>query len=151
MIHFTCKSFHELNLEELYAILALRQEVFVVEQDCVYLDTDYKDQKSWHLMGNDDQGNLLAYVRIIPKGENYEKYVAIGRVATAQLSRGTGLGKQIMEIAIEWIKNHLGSQSIKISAQCYLTRFYESFGFRVSGDEYLEDGIPHISMILQKP
>ena len=148
MISFSCLSFEELSLHQLYELLALRQEVFAVEQDCVYQDADGKDQQSWHLLGCDDRtGKLLAYCRLMPKGLVYEDYIAIGRVITAQEARGKGLGKKLMQEGIREIQKLLGAQAIKISAQSYLQKFYSELGFEATGEEYLEDGIPHIAMI----
>ena len=147
MLHWNCKPFYELNLDELYAMMQLRQEVFVVEQDCAYLDADGLDQKAWHLMGWDDKKQLIAYSRLLPKGLSYSEYAAIGRVVTSNKVRGNGVGKQLMGETIKHIKQIFDTSTIKISAQCDLIRFYESFGFFSIGEEYLEDGIPHIAMI----
>lgn len=149
MIQFSCKRFSEFSLEELYEVMALRQEVFVVEQDCPYLDADGKDQICWHVMGYENE-KLVAYTRLAPKGVFYEKYPAIGRVITAQSIRGRGLGVKLMEETIAQCDALFGKETIKISAQCYLLKFYNSLGFESVGEEYLEDGIPHISMI-RKP
>lgn len=146
MLIFTCKKFEALSLEELYATMVLRQEVFVVEQDCVYLDADGKDQAAWHLLGM--QGDTLgAYLRIIPKGISYGEYVSIGRVVTSEKVRGTGAGKALMRAALVEAEKHFPNQAIKISAQSHLTKFYQDFGFEPVGEGYLEDGIPHIAMI----
>ena len=150
MNEFICKPFYDLSTDELYAILSLRQEVFVVEQDCVYLDTDFKDQHCWHVMAWDDEGKLVAYTRLVPKGLIYDEFTSIGRVITAPSVRGSGFGKKLINASIDWIERLFGKQAVKISAQCYLIRFYESFGFEIHGEEYLEDGIPHIAMILRK-
>ena len=149
MIQFSCKPFYELELEELYQIMVLRQEVFVVEQNCPYLDADGKDQSGFHLMGWDEKGTLVAYTRLLDKGIAYDNYPAIGRVVTSQQVRGSGAGKLLMKASIKAVKQLFPQQkSIKISAQCYLIRFYQSFGFQTTGEEYLEDDIPHIAMIL---
>ena len=147
MINFRCKAFHELTALQLYAVMALRQEVFVVEQDCPYLDADGKDIKCWHLMGYDDDGKLIAYARIIPKGVSYENFASMGRIATSAAVRRTGAGRALMKAAMDWIEQQLPGDNIKISAQIYLREFYESFGFVVSGEEYIEDGIPHFPMV----
>jgi len=144
-IQWTCQHFNELSQHELYAILRLRSEVFVVEQNCVFLDMDDKDQKCWHVCGWQDQ-KLVAYTRLVPPGTAYEQ-PSIGRVTTSASVRRTGLGKELMEISIEKIFSIFGKQSIKIGAQLYLKNFYESLGFRQSSDVYLEDGIEHIEMI----
>lgn len=147
MIHFRCKPFHELTALQLYAIMVLRQEVFVVEQNCAYLDADSKDIKCWHLMGYNDNGKLIAYARLIPKGVSYDNFTSIGRVVTAASVRRTGAGRQLMKEAITWMEQNFPGDSVKISAQTYLREFYESYGFVVSGDEYPEDGIPHFPMV----
>lgn len=144
---YTCKKFSELSLEELYQIMVLRQEVFVVEQDCPYLDADGKDQSSFHLMGRDEKGKLVAYTRLVPKGISYEKYPSIGRVVTSSSVRGRGVGKELMEVSIEWCEKIWSGASVKISAQTYLKKFYESLGFEQVGEGYLEDDIPHIPML----
>jgi ElaA protein len=147
MINFRCKPFHELTALQLYAIMALRQEVFVVEQNCPYLDADGKDVKCWHLMGYDADGKLIAYARLIPKGVSYENFASMGRIATAASVRRTGTGRALMKVAMDEMAQQFSGDSIKISAQTYLREFYESYGFVVSGDEYLEDGIPHFPMV----
>jgi len=149
MLEFHCKTFHKLSVEELYEMLALRQEVFVIEQNCPYLDADGKDQKSWHLWACDDARKLVAYCRLMPQGMVYENYPAIGRVVTSPSCRGTGIGRQLVQAALEWTAKLFGGQPVKLSAQSYLIRFYESFGFQTVGEEYLEDGIPHTAMILR--
>lgn len=144
MTQWTYKHFSELNTTELYDILELRSKVFVVEQNCVYLDLDYKDQSSWHLMGRIND-KLASYVRIIPPGVSYEE-ASIGRVVTDPEQRGKGLGKELMLAAIERTRKQFNIQSIKIGAQCYLKKFYGDLGFIICSEEYLEDGIPHIEM-----
>lgn len=148
MLHFTCQSFEQLSVYELYEILALRQEVFVVEQNCPYLDCDGKDLRSWHLAGRDADGRLLAYTRLLPEGLAYAGYTSIGRVVSAPAARGTGAGRALMTESIAWSRRLFGPLPIKIGAQSYLLRFYESFGFVSTGEEYLEDGIPHTKMVL---
>ena len=147
MCHFKCKSFSELTTDELYEIMALRQEVFVVEQNCPYLDADGKDQLSWHLLGFDKAEKLIAYARIAPKGVPYENYISIGRIVSAPSVRGKGVGKRLIIESLNTIEKLFNRQAIKISAQCYLIKFYISFGFETVGEEYLEDNIPHIAMI----
>lgn len=139
------KSFAELSSLELYSILQLRNEVFVVEQNCVFQDADNKDQPSFHLMGWND-GQLLAYTRIVPPGTIYTE-PSIGRVVTAPSARRKGVGKELMEETIKAIENLYSKTPIRIGAQRYLIPFYESFGFVINGDTYLEDGIPHVEMI----
>ena len=149
MIQFTCLTFDELSPQTLYEILALRQEVFVVEQNCPYQDCDGKDLQSWHLMGRNASGQLICYTRLLPKGLAYPEYVSIGRVVSAPSARGTGAGKILMQESIRMCRQLFGNQSIKIGAQSYLLKFYEGFGFQSTGAEYLEDGIPHTKMILK--
>jgi len=148
MLTFSCLPFDELSPRLLYEILALRQEVFVVEQNCPYQDCDGKDLPAWHLMGQDASGKLICYTRLLPKGVAYENYVSIGRVVSSPLARGTGAGKILMEKSIQMCRQRFGDQPIKIGAQTYLLKFYEGFGFHSTGEEYLEDGIPHTKMIL---
>jgi ElaA protein len=144
-INWQLKKFDELSLHELYAILQLRNEVFAIEQNCVYPDLDNKDQPALHFMGwNNDK--LIAYTRIIPPGKAYPE-PSIGRVVTSATVRGEGIGKLLMEKSIEHIYHLFGTIPIKISAQLYLKKFYEDFGFLASGDAYPEDGIDHIEMV----
>lgn len=144
--HFICKPFYRLSLDELYALMVLRQEVFVVEQNCPYLDADGKDQGSWHLMMYDEKG-IIACTRLLPKGLAYASYMSIGRVVTSGRARGTGAGKVLMTESIKKCIELFGNQAIKIGAQSYLLNFYESFGFVSTGEEYMEDGIPHTKMV----
>ncbi len=145
MINWKFKHFNELDNNELYEILTLRSKVFVVEQNCIYLDTDDKDQKSWHLYGYIDH-KLIAYSRILPPGISYEE-ASIGRVVTDPEYRNNGYGIDLMKLAIEKTKSQFNVSQIKISAQCYLLKFYTELGFTTSSDEYLEDDIPHVEMI----
>ena len=147
-IIFTSLAFDDLDLFQLYEIMVLRQEVFIVEQDCPYLDADGRDQKSIHLLGRSKQGQLLAYARVLPKGQTYKDYNSIGRVVISSTLRGKGYGHPLMQKAIEVTKAHFGDEAIKISAQAHLEQFYASLSFKRVGEEYLEDGIPHIGMIL---
>ena len=147
-MNWVYKNFNDLTVLELYAILKLRSEVFVVEQNCVYLDTDNKDQLSFHLsgwIGNE----LVAYARILPPGSAFQE-ASIGRVVTNPQYRKTGAGKALMQRAIEKTLQQFDVSAIKIGAQLYLLSFYKSLGFKISGPEYLEDGIPHIEMVLIK-
>jgi len=145
MINWFIKRFDDLSLHELYAILQLRNEVFVIEQNCVYPDLDNKDQPAYHLMGwkNDI---LIAYTRIIPPGVSCPE-PSIGRVATSPSARGEGIGRQIMEKSIEHIYKTYGTTPVKISAQLYLKKFYTDLGFSPTSDVYLEDGLDHIEMV----
>ena len=146
-IQWICKAFYQLSLDELFDMMALRQKVFVVEQDCPYQDADEKDKDSLHLFGMDSEGNLMACLRIVPKGLSYADYIAIGRVVVDPAYRGKKLGEKMMAVALEEIENREGRVAVKISAQSHLKRFYESFGFQQIGEGYLEDNIPHIAMI----
>ena len=131
MIKTNIKTFDELSLEELYQILRLRSEVFVVEQDCVYQDIDFKDQKALHVIGFKDN-KIVAYTRIFKPGD-YFKVSSIGRVVVAQNQRKYKFGYSIMEASIKAIKDHFNETEIKISAQCYLTKFYNNLGFKEVG------------------
>ncbi len=144
-IAWEIKEFDELSNIELYSILSLRAEVFVVEQNCPYQDADGKDLKSLHLMGRDENGNLITYSRIVPPGVSFTE-VSIGRVVSSPKLRGTGAGKALMTKSIEVINQKYGTAPIRIGAQLYLKKFYESFGFIQISEEYLEDNIPHIEM-----
>lgn len=148
MINWTCKPFNQLTVNELYDLLQIRQAVFIVEQNCIYLDADGRDQASWHVLGHDETGKLVAITRLLPVGLAYEKYASIGRVITAESARGTGLGRELMQVSLAEIGRIFVGAPVKISAQSHLARFYGSLGFEISGDEYLEDGIPHVPMIL---
>ena len=143
-MNFITKTFNELNTTELYQILQLRSEVFVVEQDCVYQDLDFKDQKSLHVIGFKDD-KIVAYTRIFKPGD-YFKNASIGRVVVAASERKYGYGHDLMKASIKAVKNHFKVEEITISAQVYLKKFYESHQFIKVGEEYLEDGIPHIRM-----
>ena len=141
------KHFKELNTTELYQILQLRNEVFIVEQHCPFQDLDDKDLKCYHLIGFDTESQkVMAYTRIVPAGISFEE-ASIGRVITSPLARKVGIGKQLMNKSIELLEELYGGVSIKIGAQLYLKKFYESFGFQQVEEVYLEDGIEHILMI----
>ncbi|MDF2157793.1 GNAT family N-acetyltransferase [Algoriphagus sp. CAU 1675] len=144
-ITHTVKGFYELSQDELYDLLRLRSEVFVVEQNCVFLDQDNKDQKCHHLLLY-QEGQLVGYCRIVPAGVSYEE-VAIGRVVTAPSARGKGYGRKVMELGIEACQNLYGSCDIRLGAQTYALGFYESLGFKTEGEVYDEDGIEHIEMV----
>ena len=143
-MNFITKSFSELNTTELYAILQLRSEVFVVEQDCVYQDLDFKDQKSLHVFGAVNN-QIIAYTRIFKPGDYFEN-ASIGRVVVSKEERTSGYGVDLMEASIKAVEDNFKTKEITISAQVYLTKFYNSLGFKQVGDDYLEDGIPHIRM-----
>ncbi len=146
-LKWTYKSFADLTTYELYKILGLRCEVFVVEQHCNYQDVDGKDLKCRHLMAWDKE-NLVAYTRILPPGVSYVE-ASIGRVLTSPRYRGIGAGIALMQNSVEKVYETHGHQAIKIGAQLYLQKFYEGFGFVKCSDEYLEDEIPHILMLLK--
>lgn len=148
---FSCLSFEELSTALLYEMLALRQTVFVVEQNCPYLDCDGLDLQAWHLIGRDASGQLVCYTRLLPEGVPYPGYTSIGRVLSAPSARGTGIGKVLMEESIKRCVQLFGPKPIKIGAQTYLLKFYESFGFQSTGEAYMEDGIPHTKMVLFSP
>ncbi|GAB4509228.1 MAG: GNAT family N-acetyltransferase [Allomuricauda sp.] len=139
------KTFDELTIHELYQILRLRSEVFVVEQDCVYQDVDNKDQKAHHVIGLKED-EVVAYTRVFKPGDYFDN-VSIGRVVVRQDQRKYGLGKQIMLATMAAIDQRFPNKPIEISAQSYLLRFYTDLGFSAFGEEYLEDGIPHQRML----
>lgn len=145
MITIAIKTFKELSTEELYSILQLRSEVFVVEQNCVYQDIDFKDQNALHVIGVKDD-DIVAYTRCFKPGF-YFKEASIGRVVVKDTERKYGYGYDIMNASIKAIKNAYDTDTIKISAQTYLNTFYTNLGFSNIGEGYLEDGIPHIAMI----
>lgn len=141
-----CKRFNDLTPHEMYDLLRLRSEVFVVEQNCVFLDLDNKDQKCHHLLLY-SQDALVAYARLVPPGVSYPKEMSIGRIVTSSEVRGTGVGKQLMELAIAECYALFGTGPIKIGAQLYAEKFYNAFGFVQSSEVYDEDGIDHIEMV----
>ena len=139
------RTFEELKTTELYEIIKLRQSVFVVEQNCVYLDSDDLDKEAQHLMAYEDD-QLIGYARITKPGSRFKEF-SIGRVVTNQERRGTGLGKELTRKALSIIEEANGNVPVRISAQSYLKDFYEKFGFVALGEEYDEDGLPHIEML----
>lgn len=141
------KSFCELSTKELYQIMMLRNEVFVVEQACPYQDCDGKDMHAWHLLLK-EAGMLVGYLRILPKGLSFEE-VSIGRLVVAPSARGRGLAKKLMQDAIAFIRHDLHENKVRISAQAYLQGFYEDLGFRAVTETYLEDDIPHLEMLYE--
>lgn len=144
-MEISIKNFTELTIDELHDVFQLRSEVFVVEQNCVYQDIDGKDHKALHVLGKRNN-TLVAYTRCFAPGI-YFKEAAIGRVVVNPNNRKLDLGHQIMKASIEAIKSRYNTTEIKLSAQTYLISFYEQHGFQTTGEEYLEDGIPHIEMI----
>jgi ElaA protein len=152
MIAWEVRHYSDLSGEEIYEILALRQEVFVVEQRCAYLDADGKDRRAHHLLGRDSNGRLIAYLRILEPGSRFPE-PSIGRVIVHPDHRGQGLGLVLMrEGMLECARLYPG-RAVRISAQQYLRRFYESIGFVPLGDgnPFDEDGIPHIEMLAPNP
>lgn len=147
MINWELKKFNELSLEELYGILKLRSEVFVVEQDCAYQDLDGKDECCHHLFLKSD-GEVVAVLRIIPEGESYDE-TAIGRLIVKKDYRGRGLSREMMKMAMNFITDDLKKDKIRLSGQAYLGDFYESLGFHRVSDKYLEDGIDHYEFLYE--
>ncbi len=141
----TPRTFEQLTGSELYEVLKLRAEVFVVEQQCAYLDLDGKDFRAIHVLGHEG-GELAAYTRLFAPGDYFEE-ASIGRVAVRAQHRGLGLGREIMDASLLELEARFGAVAISLSAQAYLRRFYEELGFVAEGSEYLEDGIPHIHMV----
>jgi len=146
-LKITTYTYHQLSKEMLYQIIRLRLEVFVLEQNCIYQDLDNKDHKAIHLVGEED-GKLIAYTRLFKKGDYFEN-ASIGRVIVKKESRKKDYGKTIMQKSIEELKNEHNEENIEISAQKYLIKFYLDLGFKKIGEEYLEDNIPHIKMVLK--
>ena len=140
-----CKPFDSLTPKELYGILRLRSEIFVVEQNCVFLDADNKDLTCQHLMLFHNK-ELMAYARIVPAGVSYNE-PSIGRIVSSDAARGKGFGKQLVKLAVENCLRLHGNLPIRIGAQLYLKAFYELFGFVAEGEQYDEDGIDHIEMV----
>ncbi len=138
--------FEQLGLDDLYDALALRQQVFVVEQRCPYLDADGLDRCAWHLLGRDTGGGLQAQLRVVDPGRKYAE-PSIGRVLTAPEVRGSGVGRDLMQQGIARCAGAWPAQGIRISAQAHLQRFYRSLGFEPLGDIYVEDDIPHVDMV----
>jgi ElaA protein len=147
-ISWKTKTFDELSMQELYQILRLRSEVFVVEQNCVYQDIDNKDQKALHLFGT-LEGEIIAYSRLFKPGDYFE-FSSIGRVVVAEKHRDKNFGHALIDQSILEIKNWFKVENITISAQLYLKKFYESHGFKATSAMYLEDDIPHIEMKISK-
>jgi len=145
MLQIQVKKFNELTIDQLYELLQLRSQVFVVEQDCVYQDIDSKDQKSLHILGLKNN-KIIAYTRIFKPGDYFNE-ASIGRVVVAENERKFKYGHQIMKASINAIAAHFNTATIIISAQTFLKKFYNNLGFNQIGDGYLEDGIPHIKML----
>ncbi|HTA61955.1 MAG TPA: GNAT family N-acetyltransferase [Bacteroidia bacterium] len=143
---FKVKKFSALSVDELYDLLQLRQQIFVLEQNCIYLDADGVDKKCLHLLGL-VKGKIVAYARVIPAGETY-KTPSIGRVVIDEKHRGKKYAYLLMEEAIKLTKEEFKSKKITISAQLYLKEFYENLGFKTVGDVYLDCDLPHLKMIM---
>lgn len=148
MLQFECLPFLDLSLQQLYELLKLRQAVFTVEQYCAYLDVDGKDYQADHLLGTAVDGRLGAYARLLGPGVSYPEATSIGRIVTAGFVRGQGMGQTLVRLGIEQLQSSYPTFPIRISAQQYLLRFYERLGFSADSQVYLEDGIPHLEMIL---
>lgn len=144
-LFFKVKTYQELSRDELYALLQLRAAVFVVEQDCVYQDVDGKDDKALHVLGFAANA-LVAYTRVFPPGAYFDQ-ASIGRVVVQEKERANHYGYDVMKRSIQAVEEHYNTTTIKLSAQTYLKKFYNSLKFKAVGEEYLEDGIPHIAMI----
>ncbi|WML32898.1 GNAT family N-acetyltransferase [Clostridium sp. OS1-26] len=147
-MNWELKKFEELKVEEIYKILKIRNEVFIVEQQCAYQDCDSKDENSYHLY-LENNGEIIAYLRILKKGVSYDE-ISIGRVLVHKKYRGKGISREMMLKAIKFIELNLNEKEIKIQAQSYLVNFYGSLGFKETSNEYLEDNIPHIDMLYKK-
>lgn len=147
-----CLRFSELSLQQLYAILQARSRVFVLEQNCPYLDADGLDETCFHLFATlklNGKEEIAAYCRLLPAGVGFTE-VSIGRVISLPIARGTGLGKELLKRALELCQVHFPDQAIRIGAQHYLEKFYQSFGFVTDSEIYMEDGIPHVEMLIKK-
>jgi ElaA protein len=148
-LEWLTKAFDRLTVNELYDVMQLRLAVFVVEQQCWYQDADGLDQRCFHLMGKVPSGQLACYLRIVPPGHKYAE-PSIGRVVVGKNFRGNGIGRSLMTRGIEITSEKYPAAGIRLAAQKYLERFYASLGFAIAGDDYLEDGIPHVEMYRQK-
>ena len=147
MLNLECKPFGELSTEELYRIMWLRQEVFIVEQNCVFSDLDYKDQKAWHCMAKKSDGQIVAYTRLFDENDYYEGFLSIGRVVSIPTERKEGFGRKVFDFSVKKVNELFGNKPVKIGAQAYLEMFYESFGFKSINQDYIEDGIEHKLMV----
>jgi ElaA protein len=149
MVEWQWSSFEQLDVDALYAVLARRQEVFVLEQNCLYADIDAIDQQAFHLLGWQgpaDRRQLVAYLRALAPGVKYAE-ASLGRVLCVQSARGAGLGRRLVDEGIRRTEQQFPGRRIRISAQQHLERFYSGFGFRATSAPYSEDGIPHIEML----
>lgn len=146
MITTRVTPFNALGLKELYDVLALRCAVFIVEQQCVYPDVDYRDETALHVLMHDNQ-ELIACARILPYGDG--KSMSFGRLCTASKYRGQGLGKKMMDVISAWLEKHYPQQTVIITAQYHLQAFYQGYGFIPQNEPFDMDGIPHILMVRQ--
>lgn len=146
-MEYVLKEFNGLSLDELYQIIQLRLEIFVVEQDCVYQDLDSKDKVAYHLFVKDDD-EIVAVLRILPENVSYDE-MAIGRIVVKKSHRGQGIARTMMKMAMDFIVKDLGKNKIRLSGQAYLVDFYTNLGFKRVSDEYLEDGIPHFEFLFE--
>jgi len=145
--HWYLKTFDELSNQELYGILQLRTEVFVVEQTCIFQDMDGKDDKDCqHIFCKTEEGKVIACARFFPPGVTFEE-ASLGRICTSPAHRGMGLGKELMKRSLSEMERCFSGQPIRIGAQTYLNEFYKSFGFVNASELYLEDGIEHVEMV----
>ncbi|CAM4269249.1 GNAT family N-acetyltransferase [Paenibacillus tarimensis] len=142
------KHYDDLTKSELYHILQERTKVFVVEQNCPYQEVDGKDLASYHLYQSDETGRIIAYLRILPAGISYTE-ASLGRVLVAEQYRKKGIASELVGKALHYVRHELNEQAVRISAQAHLEGFYQSFGFKTTSEPYLEDGIPHINMLVQ--
>jgi len=146
ILNFQIKHFNELSLIEFHDLIALRVKIFVVEQNCSYLELDGKDKISYHVICRNGTGEIMATARILPQGISYEE-VSIGRVVTDESVRGKGEGHVLMKACMDFISKEFGRVPVKISAQSHLEKFYNAHLFFSTGKEYLEDDIPHMEML----
>jgi ElaA protein len=150
VVSWQIKHFNELGINEFHDLIALRIAVFIVEQNCPYQELDGKDKKAYHLIGRNGKGDVIATSRILPAGVSYQE-VSIGRVVTLNEARELGIGHQLMQEAHRFVREEFGeSTAIRISAQSHLKSYYEQHGYRDTGKNYLEDGIPHTEMLKTK-
>ena len=143
---YQVKSFQELSLEEFHDIIALRIQIFIIEQNCPYQEVDGKDKLAHHLFFKNETDEIIAITRILPQGISYEE-VAIGRVVVHEDYRGAGLGNQLMSDSMNFVRDKYGEVPVRLSAQKHLENYYGNHGFKSTGKEYLEDGIPHVEML----
>lgn len=149
-LNWQIKHYNDLTTNEFHDIIALRIKAFVVEQNCTYQELDGKDKKSYHLIVRNGMGDIVATSRLLPPGLSYSDECAIGRVVIDESLRGQGIGHDLMERCLKFSFMEFGDCSVKISAQKHLEKYYEKHDFKSTGNEYMEDGIPHVEMILKR-